>query len=223
MKKLNRLSHLTLAALMLVLACNRLANVLAPNEWVWRLHDVTMSAGAITATLLAFLLMPYEHLRPKCILAAITSVFLVDFICVATGSGGYWYWIIAQIIAGFASVAFYLRRTHNESADDLLHSNIYCLRAIPRAPQDFVISLFGLYGSDGGYSLFAEGFIYRYRQGVLIKQAITNLPPGRYHVAKGATITPEIIAELDSLVGRRWSLRHNCLTVLGPVWRRYSG
>lgn len=223
MNKSSRSSLLTLAALMLALVCNRLGNVLAPDDWVWRVHDVTISAGAAFAVLLAFLCAPYEWLRAKCVLASLSAMCAVDFLCVATNAQGYWYWLAFQALAGIGAASFYAFRAHDTHIDQLERNHLYCLRAIPRSPQDLIISLAGRHGSDGGYSLFADNHVYRYRRGVLVKQSVATLPLNRYHVTKGAKITPELIAELESLRGSIWSLRRNCLTVLGPIWRRHSG
>lgn len=208
---------------MLVLGSNRLFNVLAPDELVWRLHDATITASITLAVMLAFLLAPYDWLRGKCVLAAAVGFCSVDTACVLMGAGGYWYWLAAQLIIGFGAASFYAIRSHNHNLNELDPSRLHCLRAIPRKPQDLLISLMGIHGSDGGYSLFAGGSVYRYRRGILIKQPVASLPPNRYHVSVGAKITPELIAELDGLRGNIWTLRRNCLTVLGPIWRRHSG
>lgn len=205
---------------MLALACNRLANVLAPDDIVWRLHDITISASIALSVMLAFFLMPYECLRSKCMLSAMCAVCAIDSLCVISGAGGYWYWLLAQMVAGFSASTFYLFRAHGAPLDGLSHGYLYCLRAIPRGPQDLIISLVGLNGSDGGYSLYAGGFIYRYRRGVLIKQKIVSIPSDRYHVTKGAKISRDLINELDGLIGKRWTIFKNCITVLGPIWRR---
>ena len=220
MKSLSLSVRLTLAGLMLALACNRLVNVLARDELVWVLHDVTISASITFSVMLAFFLMPYEFLRAKCAISAMCALCVVDLFCVVSGASGYWYWLLIQLISGVAAASFYLLRAHGVSLDELSQDYLYCLRAIPRGPQDLLISLGGFNGSDGGYSLFANGFIYRYRRGVLIKQKIASIPSDRYHVTRGSRINQEILAELECLVGKRWTILENCITVLGPIWRR---
>ncbi len=223
MSKLNPQSRLTLAALMLALASNRLLNALAPDDLVWRLHDITLSASVLLGVLLAFLFVPYEFLRTKCLLAAALAMLAVDFACVIMQAGGYWYWLSFQIASGVASSAFYAARNHSKGLDEIDADHLYCLRTIPRSPQDFLISLMGRYGSDGAYSLYADGSIYRFKKGILVKRRMVSLPSNRYHAIKGARITPDLLVELDALQGKSWSLHQNCLTVFGPIWRRHSG
>lgn len=211
------------AGLMLALACNRLANALAADDVVWRIHDITLSAALAFAALWALQLVSYRDLRIKCAAAAIFGLAASDAVMVAVTVPGYWYWIVIQLIAGTAMVLFYLFRSYDQPSDPLDGEHIFCLRAKPLALQDLLISMTGIFGSNGGYAIYAGGTLYQYRRGRLVAQSIDRLPPSRYHVTRGALVTESMISELQHVVGSRWTWRHNCLTVLGPIWSRYSG
>lgn len=214
-------SKLTLAALMLALGSNRLSNVLAADDIVWRMHDVTLSASFALAALLALQLVPYSELRFKCLAAVVVGAAWVDLLGVAFSIPGYWYWLTAQALAGILLAALYVWRSYDQPSDAISDGRLYCLRTKPASLQDFLISLLGIFGPDGGYALYADGKLYRYRSGLLTSQSIDRVPLQRYHIQRGAQLTPAITSDLNKLVGKRWTWSRNCLTVLGPIWRRY--
>lgn len=211
------------AALMLGLVSNRLVNVLAPDDLVWRLHDVTLSACFALAALWALQLVPYRNLLCKCMAALIVGLAWVDLACVLLNAPGYWYWLAAQLAAGVTLASVYFWRSYDQDSDEVESGYLYCLRTRPNSMQDFLIAMLGIYGSNGGYALFANGKLYRYRRGQLCRQKLDRVPLCRYHITRGARITPAMIDELDSLIGERWTWQRNCLTVLGPLWSKYRG
>lgn len=219
----NQLQKLAPAGLMLGLACNRLANVLADDDMVWRLHDITLSACFAFAALWALQLVPYASLRLKCAAAVVAGAAVVDLLCVVLSIPGYWYWLVAQVVAGIGLASFYFLRSYDQPSDPIDDAHLFCLRSKPESLQDFLIAMLGVYGPSGGYSLYANGIIYRYRRGELVAKTCAGIPPLRYHVTRGKPITGAMIRELKFLVGSKWSLRNNCLTVLGPLWRKHRG
>lgn len=220
---LRSLSKLAPAGLMLALASNRLVNVLADDGMVWRWHDVTLSACFAFAALWAVQLVPYASLRIKCSAAVAAGAAVVDLVCVALSMHGYWYWLVAQAVAGIGLASFYFLRSYDQPSDPIDDAHLFCLRSKPESLQDFLIAMLGVYGPNGGYSLYANGTIYRYRHGELVAKTCAGIPPIRYNVTRGAPITSAMILELQFLVGSKWSHRNNCLTVLGPIWSKHSG
>lgn len=219
----NHLKKLAPAGLMLALALNRLVNVLASDDMVWRLHDVTLSACFAFAALWAVQLVPYSSLRIKCAAAVVAGAAFVDLACVVANLPGYWYWLVAQLFAGIGLAFFYFLRSYDQPSDTIDDAHLFCLRSKPESLQDFLIAMLGVYGPSGGYSLYANGTIYRYRRGELTAKTCAGIPPLRYNVTRGSPITSAMIRELQFLVGSKWSLRNNCLTVLGPIWRKHRG
>lgn len=225
----SRTLSLLVLLVMLQLACRHLLTFLPVPvaEFAWQAAD-TLRAVGMSATLgLCVTLTPWRNLRLKCLLAAICGYYLSDIVLCAL-----WYWlripspIISGIVQGASfSVAglFYWYRSYQQPSDRLEPGYLFCVRHIPCTPQDFLISLFGVYGSDGGYSLFADGHLYKFSNGRLVRRKVTTLPAISYHVIRGSRTTPEMIGELDSMIGMRWTWRKNCLTTLAPIWRKHRG
>lgn len=203
---------------------NRLLNVLAPDDWVWMAHDTSMSLSFAMAALMVAQLTPYSHLRQKCIAALIAGCAIVDIAFTIARPENYMIWVCSQALGGASLSALYWWRSYNlDSAIAADDGRLYCIRRIPSRPQDFLISMLGFYGADGGYSLYANGFIYKYSGGRLVRRKVSSVPSIGYHVCRGSKVDESVMGELDSLIGAEWSWRKNCLTVLAPIWRRHSG
>lgn len=195
------------------------------TDIVWNLSDVLRAVGMAATLGMCAILTPWHMLRLKCFLAALCGYYISDIgLCVS------WYaWRFPSPIAmgviqgaGFLIAAiYYWRRSYDQPSDAIDPGYLYCLRTKPVSIQDFLISIIGFYGPNGGYAFYADGKLYRYRRGWMVAQSIDLLPLERYHVQRGARLTPAILDDLNALVGKRWTWSRNCLTVLGPVWRRY--
>lgn len=225
----SRTASLLVLLVMLQLACRHLLTFLPvpAAEFAWQTADTLRAVGMSATLALCVTLTPWRDLRLKCLLAAICGYYLSDIALCAL-----WYWlrvpspIISGIIQGTSfSVAglFYWYRSYQQPSDSLEIGRLFCVRHIPCSPQDFLISLFGIYGPDGGYSLFIDGYLYKFSSGQLVRRKVTTLPAISYHVIRGSRATPEMIGELDSMIGMRWTWRKNCLTTLAPIWRKYRG
>ena len=204
---------------------NRLLNVLAPNEWVWVAHDISMSVSFAMAALMVAQLTPYKHLRQKCIAALVAGCAIIDIAFTVSRSDGYMLWVFSQALGGIALALFYWRRSYEGAPSKLAieSDTLYCVRRIPSRLQDFLISMLGVYGPDGGYALYANGFMYKYSSGRLVRRKVSSVPSIGYHICRGSKIDESVMSELDSLIGAEWSWKSNCLTVLAPIWRRHSG
>ena len=195
------------------------------TDFVWYSSDILRAVGMAATLGLCATLTPWHMLRLKCFLAALCGYYISDIgLCVS------WYaWrfpspIIMGVVQGsgfLIASGYYWWRSYEQPSDDVEAGYLYCLRTKPESMQDFLISLIGIYGPDGGYAFYAEGKLYRYRRGWLVVQQIDRLPLERYHVQRGARLTQAILDDLNSLIGKRWTWSRNCLTVLGPLWRRY--
>ena len=197
------------------------------TEFIWQAMDILRAVSMSAVLALCATLTPWRMLRIKCLIAALCGYYISDVIVCAT-----WYaWqfpspVGAVIIQGFgflAALVYYWQRSYEQPSDALEDGHLYCVRHIPANAQDFLISMSGLYGPDGGYSLFANGYLYKFSCGRLVRRKVSSLPAISYHVTRGDTLDPAVIARLDSMIGMRWSLKNNCLTVLGRVWRKHSG
>lgn len=225
----NRAVKLLLSIVLAVLASRHLLAALPDqaSSFVWYANDVLRAVGMSAALALCVTLTPWRMLRLKCLLAAMCGYFISDAIVCAT-----WYiWhfpspIAAMVIQGLGlmlAAVYYWRRSYDQPSDHPEHGYLFSVRHIPSNAQDFLISMSGLYGPDGGYSLYANGYLYKFSAGQLIRRKVSTLPAISYHVTRGAKLDPALISRLDSMIGMRWSLNKNCLTVLGRIWREHSG
>lgn len=220
---------LLLLAVLAVLGSRHLLAVLPDqaSSFVWYANDVLRAAGMAATLALCATLTPWRTLRLKCLIAALCGYYISDTVVCAT-----WYaWgfpspilmVIAQGAGFIAAAAYYWWRSYDQPSDRLEWGHLYCVRHIPANAQDFLISMSGLYGPDGGYALYANGYLYKFSGGRLVRRSISSLPAISYHVTRGAKLDEALISRLDSLIGMRWSLNTNCLTVLGRIWREHSG
>lgn len=197
------------------------------TDAVWHITDVLRAIGMFGSIGLCVTLTPWRMLRLKCFLAALCGYFVSDAIVCAT-----WYvWgfpspIAALVIQGaglLAAALYYWRRSYDQPSDVIEDGYLYCVRHIPSNTQDFLISMLGIYGSDGGYSLYANGHLYKFASGRLVRRKVSSLPSISYHVQRGGKTAPDLIEYLDSMIGTKWTWRENCLTILAPIWRRHRG
>lgn len=222
------ISLLLLVVMLVCLARHLLALLPGPDaDLAWYAADVLRAIGMSAALALCATLAPWRMFRLKCLFAAICGYYISDAIICAS-----WYAlnfpspIVSAIIQGVSFVvvaSYYWRRSYDQPSDPLMRGYLYCVRHIPANTQDFLISLSGIYGPDGGYSLYANGFLYKFSSGRLVRRKVSSLPAISYHVTRGAKLDDALISRLDSMIGMRWSLNKNCLTVLGRIWRQHSG
>lgn len=206
-----------------------LALLQGPNaDLAWYAVDVLRAIGMSSALALCATLTPWRSLRLKCFFAAACAYYFSDSIICGTWYA--WEWpdpTLSALAQGVAFVGigllYWFRSYRTESALPMPDGRIYCVRRIPSSAQDFAISLMGFYGADGGYSIYANGYLYKYSGGQLLRRKVPSVSSIGYHVTRGSKIGESVMSELDSLVGSKWSWKSNCLTVLAPIWRRHSG
>jgi len=210
---------------MVLMALRHLSGAL--NSDPWYVGDTLRAAALAVAFSIALVLTPWPNLKIKCLMASMVGYYVSDTILCAG-----WYWLqwpdflLASVIQGACFVLaalVYLRRSYDQSSDDVIPGYLYSVRTIPRNTQNFIISLAAIFGPDGAYSLYADGHLYKFSNGKLVKRRVSYLPPHVYHIERGAKITDDLLSRLDGLVGSEWSIKDNCLTVLGRIWRRHSG
>lgn len=225
--------NLTVRLLLLVVLAALVSRHLLPAlpelaaDIAWYITDVLRAIGMFAALAMCATLTPWRMLRIKCLCAALCAYYVSDAILCAT-----WYaWnfpspIITLVIQGaafFVATSYYWQRSYEQPSDQLEPGHLFSVRHIPANPQDFLISMSGLYGPDGGYSLYADGYLYKFASGRMVRRKVSSLPAISYHVTRGARLDDAIISRLDDLVGMQWSLNKNCLTTLGRIWREHSG
>jgi hypothetical protein len=196
-------------------------------DLAWYAVDVLRAIGMSAAFGLCATLAPWRMLRLKCLFAALCGYYISDvLVCISWYAWGFPSPVVAFVIQGCSFVAaasYYWWRSYEQPSDHLQHGYLYCVRHIPSNTQDFLISLSGFYGPDGGYSLYTNGYLYKFSSGRLVRRKVSTLPAISYHVTRGDKADQAIVDKLDSMIGMRWTLNKNCLTVLGRIWREHSG
>lgn len=213
-----------LIPLICLMVANRLSTGLAiPSDWQWYLHSLTLTLALAAAFWALLSLVPYSRLALKCALAALTASVGADALGQVAGlfSHGYPVWGVTQGLAILIVLPFYWLRSFHQPSAPLDLEHYFCLRARPRGVQDLLISLAGCFGPAGGYAIYANGQMYQFKSGVLTATKLSPHVALRYfHIVKGRPISPSGLLRLRQLVGTKWTLRTNCLTVLGRVWTR---
>lgn len=201
---------------------------LLPFDYVWKIVDSVRTLAFMLCAWWLTVSIPYARLREKCLAAAVFGYLVADLIICFL-----WYvlhirneieFIVLHFILLVSYSSLYAIRSYDLSSDEIEDGHIYCLRKIPRSAQDFVISLSGLFGSDGSYAIYCNGYVYKFRKGVLVKLPYAKEKYNGYHIRQGAISTNEMTRELDQMIGAQWELfGKNCLTLLGRFWRRANG
>jgi len=222
----NRLLNGLLLLVMAQLVCRHLVAFLPEQaaDIAWNVVDISRAMGLSATSAICTLLTPWRLLRIKSVCAAVAGYYVVDLVTCIT-----WYVFntpsptvtgVAQGAAVATTLWVYWCRSYSQPSDPLLPGYVYCVRHIPTNTQDFAISLCGIFGSNGGYSIYIDGYMWKFAQGRLVCRKVTDIPPLTYHVTRGAHVTDAILRELNDAVGMRWSIRYNCVTILGRIWQR---
>lgn len=199
-------------------------NLLKLNNNAWMYYDLCATLSVALALIILAGQIGYKQLKIKCIFAYFAIASIIDFVALALSYIFHpdilaWSYVV-QIVAVFPIVFFYAFRRYSEPSDPLETDHLFCLRKKPAGVQDFVISMLGTFGSGGAYALLANDKVYAFRNGKVIKYDITHLRQDDYHITRGARLTPAILEELENILGAKWTLRSNCVTLLGSIWRR---
>jgi len=190
----------------------------------WNVADISRALGLSATLALCTILTPWRLLRVKSVCAALTGYYIVDLVTCTT-----WYAFhtpspiitgVAQGVVVTAVVCVYWYRSYCQPSDTLIPGYVYCVRHIPTTGQDFAISLMGIFGPDGGYSIYIDGYMWKFAKGRLVCRKVSSIPMLAYHVTRGVPATDAVLRELNDALGMRWSIRYNCVTVLGRIWRR---
>lgn len=195
---------------------------LSNNAWMY--YDLCLTLSLALVLIMLADQIGYKQLKIKCVVAYFAIASIIDFVTLALSHILYsdilaWSYVV-QTIAVFPVVFFYAFRRYSEPSDSLEADYLFCLRKKPAGVQDFVISMLGTFGSGGAYALLANDKVYAFRNGRVIKYDITHLRQDDYHITRGARLTTAILEELENTLGTKWTLRSNCVTLLGSIWRR---
>lgn len=195
-------------------------------DWQWYGSEILRACGMASAIALVTHLVPWSQLRVKCMAAALCGYYIADTVlCAVWYAWGAFSPVLQAIIQGSAFGAaglWYAWRSYDQDSDTIDLDHVFCLRRKPKTMQDFLLSLAGIFGTQGTYAIYASGNVYHFHHGVLVSTKYDQRRFCDYVAIKGRTIQMSHVMALDSMRGVKWSLLHNCVTTLGAFWRKYG-
>ena len=197
--------------------------LLGGSGYGWQINDLLRCASFAAFAAWGVFYVPWGQLRTKCLLAAVFGYSVADLLVSIV-----WYtWrpfgyatVCAAQLAGFVVMAvWYYRRSYDQPTIAPEPSHLYCLRHRPTNLQDLIISMCGVFGADGAYSIYCDGFVYGFRHGTLTRVKYHH---SEYHSVIGCAVTERHRRALNAMCGTKWQLiGANCLTTLAYFWNRY--
>ena len=210
--------------LCLVVACltNHLLSArLTPDGLKWQAHDAEMHINLVLAIAYCIYVTSYREIDKKCALFAwlgfeIVSMFQsIIFVFGISISRNI---LPFEILASVFFVYFYAFRSYSHKSDEIDDEHIFLCRKKPKTVQGVLLSMLTP-SAMGGVGVFYKGSIYHFSAGVLTKNRFTN--NDNYVVTRLYRPTITTIDKLEGLIGTKWTIRQNCLTVL--LWTAKTG
>lgn len=191
-----------------------------PGDYAWYTHDVlTHTRLAVLAFLLASY-VPYRQLALRC---AVTWYALAETLHALAELCWYFtdtylpYVDGLRVALAMVVLVWYVRRRYDLPSDPLDGRHVFLVYSKPRSVQGWLLAMAGK--PVGGLSVYCRGFWYHYKHGVFVKSELGQLST-RLHshvIIKADSCDDKFITIINDLVGTRWSILHNCMTVLLPV------
>ena len=210
--------------LCLLLVANMAAVPLAislSNEAAWYFEDIKQRGTIAALAWCVAMLITYRQLAFKCISALTACYFTADVI-----TWPVWMWwpeaydvtpLFTTLTAASLSVWYYCR-SYRWPSDTPEQGWVYVVRRKPSSPQDLLLAMIGR-RPLGGVSVLVDEQVWGFRHGVLTCRS--GIPDGsKYVIMRTKRANEATIQTLKALEGSRWSLTHNCMTVLLPVATR---
>lgn len=210
----------------LILSVAQLSLNQLDNELVWyasQFLELTQSASV-----LCFLTyyIPYRQLFTKTLAALWCASVTTDVLL-------YPLWFLHYDVADYAHtvqallsiVAFFyicIKSYSKVPSDTVRDGYVYQVRAVPRRPQDMILSVLYL-RPFGGTGVVIDGQWYHYRKGRLQRDEYSRIPLDKCVILETRKVKPGDRESLDSRLGEKWTWTRNCATTLHPltVWHRF--
>lgn len=204
-----------IAVLFVSLAARFLVDVRADDGYQWQAHDVAMHISVVSLVGLVAWLLPFRMLAAKCVVFAwlgfellplVESVFrLVDIESPP-------YTISFQCAVSASMAGWYFLRSYKASGDALDEKNLFICRLKPRSAQDVLLAMAGE-GGLGSVAIYYQKQFWHYSHGVLVKD-FGFKRRSRYVAVSSGVPDAMTIRILDGMVGSKWSVFKNCITML---------
>ncbi len=197
---------------------------------LWALNDVLQCLQINAILCWLFISLPYDKLREKCVVASFFAISAVEtcylLLFYFAGINGYWYCLIAQIAAGLTFPVWYWSRTYTKQNDVLNQTHLFLLRRKPRNLRELIISMLSIGGPDGGYAIYYQEQVFRFRHGVFCVDDLSEFSGlqrhkllEQYHIQQGARPSNQTLSALAGMYGTAWSYKNNCAK-LYDLWRK---
>ena len=204
-----------MTALALSLLFRLLAGALTLDGHQWQSHDAAMHFNS--CLLIAFIvwMLPYKNMAAKCASSAwlgfeFASFFesLIQLFDIVIDHRI----MLWQCSASIVFAMLYCIRSCFHVGDDINDRDLFIMRLRPRSAQDFIMSMFNCSGL-GGIGIYYNRQFWHYKNGRIVKECAL-LGRCRYVPIRQGVPAQLTIAALDSMVGSKWSITHNCITML---------
>lgn len=202
------------------------ANELINDNNIW--YAAQFIALLENTILLIFLTMfiPYRQLFLKTIAAFWCAASLTDtliyplwFLHYDTANIAYGSQLVLSVVAFFYIC---IKSYSKVPSDTVRNGYVYQVRAVPRRPQDMILSVLYL-RPFGGTGVIIDGQWYHYRKGRLQRDEYSRIPLDKCVILETRKVKPGDRESLDSRLGEKWTWTRNCATTLHPltVWHRF--
>lgn len=204
--------------LLLSLVANMAAIPLAislSSDAAWYFEDIKQRGTIAALCWVCCMLITYRQLAFKSIAALAACYFTADVL-----TWPLWMWAPStyDITPYFTTIAaaclalWYWLRSYNWQSDTPEPGVVYLCRRRPAGPQDLLMAMLGR-RPLGGISVMIDGRVWGFRHGVLQRMdGLTD--PSRYVIMGTRRADSATVATLTALEGSRWTITHNCVTVL---------
>ena len=204
--------------LLALVSVELLSRYLATPETAWYVDDLVDSLQVVLLCVILSQLTQC-HIAAWCTVVAYGTCETLEML-----SNAVWYYFdvynplldTLRIAVAVLMLGYYRYRRYDiPSVATLSPSHIYLTYRRPFTRQDRLLALIGV--PLGGVGVYVRGEWYHYSNGVFI---VTESKPTKSHVIICARrYDSQIIKHLNSLVGTKWSLLHNCMTEINPIVR----
>ena len=205
----------------------KLLNNYTSDETIWFASQLLSMVQLSAALMFLTAVIPYRRLFLKTIASMWCVSVLTDALIFPL-----WFYFpaaanYAHVVQAFLSVTAFLyicvkSYKHTES-DTIRDGYVYQVRAIPRKPQDMILSIMYL-RPFGGTGVVVNGQWYHFRRGRLERDDCDRIPLHKCVIVEARKAKRGDQESLDSRLGDKWSWTHNCVTTLHPltIWHRFK-
>lgn len=174
-------------------------------------YSSSMRFSLLIAWILIYNLITYKELLLKAIallmcLAIVMHDFIIPIIYVQYPILAYYIILLCLLLFISSLVSLWTNRDHMIVSSVYTETDAFVANKYPKDLQGLILAL--ILAPFGSYSIVVKGQQYLFRKGKVIKRPFTNYQ--EYFLRQ---ITMPEISRLNRLIGKRWTLTNNCLSV----------